>query len=82
MSDDSGFSLVSVIIAFSMFVAVLAPAAALMQRSSLVSGNVENRVVASNLATQELEVVRSQGKKEKERKKKKKRTPKIKQKKK
>lgn len=60
MSDDSGFSLVSVIIAFSMFVAVLAPAAALMQRSSLVSGNVENRVVASNLATQELEVVRSQ----------------------
>lgn len=60
LRDDSGFSLVSVIIAFSMFVAVLAPAAALMQRASLVSGNVQSRVIAANLATQELEIVRSQ----------------------
>lgn len=58
--DDSGFTLISVIIAFSMFVAVLAPAAALMQRASLVSGNVQSRVIAANLATQELEIVRSQ----------------------
>ncbi len=60
LRDDSGFTLVSVIIAFSMFVAVLGPAAALMQRATLVSGNVQNRVVAANLATQELEIVRSQ----------------------
>jgi Tfp pilus assembly protein PilV len=59
-SHDDGFSIISVVIAFSMFVAVLAPAALLIQQSTLVSGDVQSRIIAANLATKQLELVRSQ----------------------
>lgn len=59
-AGESGLSLISVIIAFSMFVAVLAPAAALLQQGTLVSGNVQNQIIAANLATKQLELIRSQ----------------------
>lgn len=57
---EDGFSLISVVIAFSMFVGVLGPAALLVQQSTLVSGDVQNQIVAANLATKQLELVRSQ----------------------
>lgn len=58
--NEDGMSIVGVVIAALIIMIALIPAASLLEASLAVSANNQHRVVASNLATQQLETVRNQ----------------------
>jgi Tfp pilus assembly protein PilV len=53
-----GFTVVEVVVAITVLVVAMLGAAALFSNAIVVSGNTRNRVVAANLATQQMENVR------------------------
>ncbi len=55
---DSGFTVVEVLVALTILVIALVGSALLFENGILVSGNTRARVVAAQLATQQLEVLR------------------------
>ena len=57
---DDGLSIIGVVIASFIIMVALPPAASLLQATIAVSGDNQHRVVAANLATQQLEKVRNQ----------------------
>ena len=57
--SDDGFTIVGVVVASVMLLLALIPAAALLEATVRVSGDNRNRVVAANLATAQLENLRS-----------------------
>lgn len=54
-SEEAGFTLISVIIAFTILIVVLAPTAQLLQATAKISRSVHDRITAANLAAQQLE---------------------------
>lgn len=58
--DEEGLTIIGVVIAFALLMAVLGPASLLLQSTVSISGNVRTRVVAANLATQQLEILTAQ----------------------
>ena len=57
IESESGFSIISVVVAFAFLAAVIVPATKLMISLTTASGNVRDRIVASNLANQEVELL-------------------------
>ena len=57
---DEGLSIIGVVIASFIILVALAPAASVLEATIAVSGNNQHRVVAANLATQQMETIRSQ----------------------
>ncbi len=57
IKSESGFSIISVVVAFAFLAAVIVPATKLMISLTSASGNVRDRIVASNLANQEVELL-------------------------
>ncbi len=57
IESESGLSIISVIVAFAFLAAVIVPATKLMIGLTSASGNVRDRIVASNLANQEVELL-------------------------
>ena len=53
-----GFTIVEVVVAITVLVVAMLGAALLFENAIVVSGNTRNRVVAANLATQQMENVR------------------------
>jgi prepilin-type N-terminal cleavage/methylation domain-containing protein len=53
-----GFTIIEVVVAITVLVVAMLAAAALFSNAIIVSGNTRNRVVAANLATQQMENVR------------------------
>ena len=53
-----GFTIIEVVVAITVLVVALLGAALLFENAIIVSGNTRNRVVAANLATQQIENVR------------------------
>src|SRR3982074_2332901 len=56
--DSEGFTVIEAVMAISLLVIVLLAVARMFSSSIAVSGDTRNRVVAANLATQDLEQVR------------------------
>ncbi len=55
---DDGFTIVEVLVAITVLVIAMLGAALLFENAIIASGNTRNRVIAANLATQQLETVR------------------------
>ena len=59
-SSDDGMSIIGVVIASFLILLTLIPAADLIENTLAVSSNNQRRVVAANLATQQMETIRAQ----------------------
>src|ERR1700738_1495939 len=57
--EERGFTVIEVMIAFSLLLVMLIPAIALMQQTVKVSGDIRHRIVSANLPSQQLEITRA-----------------------
>ncbi len=62
LRSDGGFSIVSVMVAISILTVVLIPATKILSTLAATSANIRDRVVASNLANQQVELLTAQAK--------------------